>query len=117
MTNDDIINKVKDEVLETYPQNGINIVIPAQNNYAFQLTSSSNEIQSFNNNGDSDSGMSMFNLKNCENLLKTEYNIPDNTSLVILKYEKVTGIASEKSIQYEIYNPLNNYQKLDLSIC
>jgi hypothetical protein len=117
MTNDDIINKVKDEVLETYPQNGINIVIPAQNNYAFQLTSSSNEIQSFNNNGDSDSRMSMINLKNCESLLKQENHIPDNTSLVILKYEKITGTASEKSIQYEIYNPLNNYQKLDLSIC
>ena len=56
MTNDDIINKVKGEVLETYPQNGKNIVIPAQNNYAFQLTSSSNEIKSVNNNGDNDMG-------------------------------------------------------------
>ena len=37
MTNDDIIDKVKGEVLETYPQDGINIVIPAQKNYSFSV--------------------------------------------------------------------------------
>ena len=66
---------------------------------------------------DNDMRMSLINLKNCESILKRENNIPDNTSLVILKYEKLTGVGSEKSIQYEIYNPLNNYQKLDLSAC
>ena len=115
MTSNDIANKVKNEVLETYPQDGINIVIPAKDNYAFQLTSSSNELNA-HNNGQEDSQMSVINLKDCESLLKTTNNIPQNSSLVILKYEKLTGVGSEKSIQYEIYNP-NNFQKLDLSIC
>ena len=115
MTSNDIANKVKNEVLETYPQNGINIVIPAKDNYAFQLTSSSNELNA-HNNGQEDSQMSVINLKDCESLLKATNNIPQNSSLVILKYEKLTGVGSEKSIQYEIYNP-NNFQKLDLSIC
>ena len=116
MTSSDIANKVKNEVLETYPQDGINIVIPANDNYAFQLTSTSNELEAFGNNMQNDNGLSIINLNHCEQLLKQENNIPDNSSLIVLKYEKITGIASEKSIQYEIYNP-SNFQKLDLSIC
>ena len=116
MTNNDIIDKVKNEVLETYPQDGINIVIPSKDNYAFQLTSSSNEINNFYTQDLNNNQMSIFNLSNCETLLKSHYNISNNSSLIILKYEKITGIGSEKSIQYEIYNP-NNYQKLDLTIC
>jgi hypothetical protein len=95
MTSDDIANKVKGEVLDTYPQDGINIVIPAPDNYAFQLTSSSNELNA-HNNGQEDSQMSVINLKDCESLLKTTNNIPQNSSLVILKYEKLTGVGSEK---------------------
>ena len=114
MTNEDIINKVKDEVLDTYPQDGINIVIPAQDNYAFQLTSTSNELRALANN--EDNHMSIINLNNCENLLKQTNDMSDNSTLIILKYEKLTGIGSEKSIQYEIYNP-NIFSKLDLSIC
>ena len=71
MTNDDIIDKVKGEVLETYPQDGINIVIPAQKNYSFQLTSTSNEMKSFNNyelTGNANR-MSIINLDECESLL------------------------------------------------
>ena len=116
MTNNDIANKVKNEVLETYPQDGINIIIPAQDNYAFQLTSSSNELKALNNNEANNKEMSIINLSNCESLLRQHYNISDNSSLIFLKYEKITGIGIEKSIQYEIYNP-NTFQKLDLSIC
>ena len=34
----------------------------------------------------------------------------------IIKTKKLTGIGSEKSIQYEVYHPYT-YQKLNLSIC
>ena len=60
--------------------------------------------------------MSIIDLNECETLLKQTYDIPDNYSLIILKYEKLTGNASEKSIQYEIYSPIN-YTLLNLSIC
>ena len=114
MTSDDIANKVKGEVLDTYPQDGINIVIPAPDNYAFQLTSSSNELDALQNANSS--GLSIINLKECETLLKQQYNISENLTLIILKYEKLTGIGAEKSIQYEIYNPLD-FKPLNLSIC
>jgi len=114
MTSKDIASKVKDEVLDTYPQDGINIVIPAPDNYAFQLTSTSNELQALNQ--DNNDGMSIINLNDCERLLKQHYNISENATLIILKYEKMTGVGSEKSIQYEIYNP-NDFKILNLYIC
>ena len=114
MTSNDIASKVKNEVLDTYPQDGINIVIPAPDNYGFQLTSTSNELQALNQ--ENDNRMSVINLNDCERLLKEHYNISENATLIILKYEKLTGIGSEKSIQYEIYNP-NNFELLNLSIC
>jgi len=116
MTSNDIASKVKNEVLDTYPQDGVNIVIPAPDNYAFQLTSTSNEMRTFQANELlEDNRMSVINLNDCERLLKEQNNIPENASLIILKYEKLTGIGSEKSIQYEVYSP--DYKQLDLSIC
>ena len=55
-------------------------------------------------------------LNDCETLLKQTYDIPDNYSLIILKYEKLTGVGSNKSIQYEVYSPIN-FTLLNLSIC
>ena len=116
MTKNDIESKVKNEVLDTYPQDGKNIVIPAPDNYAFQLTSTSNEMRTSQTNQLlEDNKMSVINLNDCERLLKEQNNITENESLIILKYEKLTGIASEKSIQYEVYSP--DYKQLDLSIC
>ena len=60
--------------------------------------------------------MSIINLKECETLLKTTYNIDPNDPLIILKLEKITKVAKEKDVQYEIYDP-RTFEKLDLSIC
>ena len=49
MTSNDIESKVKNEVLDTYPQDGISITIPTQDNFAFQLTSASNELTKIQN--------------------------------------------------------------------
>jgi hypothetical protein len=114
MTSNDIETKVKNEVLDTYPEDGISIVIPAEDSFAFQLTNTNNEITNFEDSNDN--GMSIFNFYKCENILKQHYNIPQNSSLIILKYEKLTGVGSEKSIQYEVYNPIS-YEKLNLSPC
>jgi hypothetical protein len=116
MTSNDIATKVKNEVLETYPKNGTNIVIPAPDNYSFQLTSTSNEMRFFRGYNLADNNhMSIINLGDCETLLKQSNHIPPDSSLIMLKYEKQTGVASKKSIQYEVYGP--NGKKLNLSIC
>ena len=119
MTSSEIINILKNEVLETYPSYGINIVIPSQSNnsnYLFQITTTENELQTLQNLTLNEFGMSIINLKECESLLKEVYPISEDTPLIILKNEKSTNVASEKKVQYEIYNPIT-YEKLDLSIC
>ena len=75
MTYSEIIDKLKIEVLDTYPTDGINIVIPASSNYSFQLTSSSNEIKTIKGELINDNDMSMIDLKDCESLLKKAFKI------------------------------------------
>ena len=116
MTYSQIINKLKFEVLDTYPTDGINIVIPAYSNYSFQLTSSSNEIKTLKGLLKNENDMSMIDLKDCESKLKKAYNISENDPLIILKFEKNTSVASEKNVQYEVYNPYT-FEKLNLDIC
>ena len=58
----------------------------------------------------------MIDLGACERLLKDENDIDPDINLIFLKFEKLTNKASEKNVQYEVYNPINNKQ-LNLSIC
>ena len=58
----------------------------------------------------------MIDLADCEKLLKQEYSINENESLIILKMEKYTNITSEKNIQYQVYEPYNK-TLLNISIC
>ena len=116
MTYNEILTKIKNQVLETYPPNGINIVLPSITDYAIQLTSSDNELRTLNGQLLNEYDMSIINLKECESLLKSTYGINSNEPLIILKLEKLTKVAKEKDVQYEIYNP-NTFEKLDLSIC
>ena len=116
MTISEILNKVKNEVIETYPTNGISIIIPAESNYTLQLTNTNNELLTLNGSLLNDNAMSMVNLKGCESLLKESNNIPKEDPLIILKYEKSTNFAFEKNVQYEIYNPIT-FDKLNLDIC
>ena len=53
---------------------------------------------------------------NCETKLQKEYNLNDELPLIYLKQENINGKASEKNIQFEIYEPYN-FTKLNLSIC
>ena len=59
---------------------------------------------------------SIIDLGKCGKLLKEHYNINENTSLILMKYERLGNISSERSLQYEVYEP-HNKTKLNLSIC
>ena len=52
----------------------------------------------------------------CENVLKKQYQINENSSLLIIKYEKVINDSFERYVQYEVYEPYHK-NKLNLSIC
>ena len=110
LTNFGILNKLKDEMLRTYPQNGINVQIGALNGYAFQLSNSLSQLAS------NDNTFSNIDLGECESLIKRENNLPQNISLIFFKFENIASSKEEWDIQYEIYNPLT-YEKLNLSVC
>ena len=91
-------------------------MIEGKENYVFQLTTSENEIDTFNGDYENSYNLSIIDLNKCEELLKSTNNIDENLSLIFLKFEKLTGVAAEKNVQYEVYEPINK-TKLDLSIC
>ena len=109
-----IYNLIKENILQNYT--GENVVIEAEDDYVFQLTSSINEKDAKDGKGSNNYNLSMIDLGDCEEKLKRENGIKEEDSLIIYKLEKVGTIASQKNIQYEVYNP-DNLQKLDLSIC
>ena len=73
-------------------------------------------MDSLNGNDKNEYNLSIIDLGKCEKLLKEENGIAEETELIIFKFEKLSAQASEKNVQYEIYNP-NTKEQLDLSIC
>ena len=110
MNNTGIFNKLIEEMLRTYPPDGINVEINALNGYAFQLSNTLSQLAS----GDSD--FSNIDLGECETLIKETYHIPNDVSLIFFKFENIANTSVERDIQYNVYNPLN-YEILNLSIC
>ena len=89
-------------------------MVKGDDNHIFQITTLENELSSLNGNGSSN--ISIIDLGDCGDLLKAHYNISEDQNLIFLKYEKITEIASDRNIQYEIYHPVYKY-KLNISIC
>jgi len=116
LNNTEIYNKIKQEILQNYPSDGVSIVIEGEDNYVFQITNGGNEQDSLNGESDNEYNLSIIDLGKCEELLREEYGIDNETELIILKFEKISSKASEKNVQYEIYDPINKTQ-LNLSIC
>ena len=113
---EEIYDIIKNEIIQNYPENGESVVIETEDNYVFQITTGSNEINSINGNYNNEYNLSMIDLGDCESLLKQRYFLDESVNLIIFKYEKVTNVASEKNIQYEVYEPFNK-TKLNLSVC
>ena len=95
-------------------ENGI--IIQGKNNFSYQITNSKNDLEILNNINNKSNKFSIIDLGKCEELLKNHYHIDEQDSLLIIKYEKITNISSEKTLQYEIYEPYTK-KKLNLSIC
>ena len=81
-----------------------------ENNIIYLLTSSYNQNNNLNNN------ISTINLSECENELKRNYKINNNTTLLILKIDIFEDGLLIPIIEYEVFN-LETKEKLDLNIC
>ena len=56
-------------------------------------------------------------LGDCENKLREYYNIPDEVDLTLIKIDYRRNDSKLNNVQYEVFNPKNRSEKLDLSIC
>ena len=116
-TNLMILNKLIPGLINTYPKSeGLSLVIRGQENITFHLTTDKNEKNLIFNNETNTEGLSVLDLKECENILRKENLINPNDTLIIFKIEKETNNVQEKRVQYEIYHP-NTKNKINLSNC
>ena len=110
LDNSQILEKLKREMLRTYPNNGITVEIAALEGYAFQLSNSLSQLAS------RDSAFSKIDLGECERNIKEHYGLAPDISLIFFKFENIGDPNNERKIQYQVYNPFN-YDELNISIC
>jgi len=85
-------------------------VIKTANDTQYQITST------FNQNNKNHQNISSIKLGQCENVLKEEYDISQNKTLIIFKTEKYIEGLLIPLIDYDIFNPETN-EKMDLNYC
>ena len=111
MSNDqvgEIFNSFKETVL-TKDYNGENTVVETEN-VVLQISTLKDQKNSINPN------VSSIDLGECENILKSKYNISSQDSLIVLKTDIKSPDLSSTYVQYEIYNP-NTLEPLDMNYC
>ena len=92
------------------------LIIERPNDSMYQITNSKIEVQLLKNLSNNINNMSIIDLGECETLLKSHYHINENDSLIFIKNEYKTNKASEKKVNFDVYEPYNK-TKLNLSIC
>ena len=114
--NSDIYNFIIENILPSYSSNSDKSQIFVINDTIYHITSVKNELELLKGNITDNYSLSIIDLGECDNILKEEYNISLNDSLIYLKKQKYTKKASENNIQYEVFEPYNK-NKLNLSVC
>ena len=118
IANEEMHQLIKGNILNKYNiSNGEEMVYPTEDNFFFQLTNTKKELELLEGkNNNNTNKFSIVDLEQCGSLLKEHYQINENISLILLKYERISNISSQRSIQYEVYEPYNK-TKLNLTIC
>ena len=114
--NEEIYQEIKEIINNYIAEEGEDITIEAKDNFFYKITTSDKEMNDIEGINQNTIPMTKIDLGECENLLKDYYLKNRNVSLIIVKFEKITNISSERILQYEVYEPFNK-TKLDLSIC
>ena len=110
-----LYNLFKNYIIDEYTGTD-NLILESDSDYIFQLTNSLNEKNTKNGKNSNNYNLSMIDLQECEDTLKEVNHIDKNLPLIIYKLERIGTVASQKNIQYEIYNP-ETKEILDLSVC
>ena len=115
--NEIIYEEIINSILYNFSQsNDEELIIEGEGGFSFYLSNLNNNLDFIDENSYKSNKFSKIHIgQQCENKLKQHYDI-ENISLILLEYEKISDISSERSIQYEIFESLN-FTKLDLSLC
>ena len=112
-----ILDIIKENIQSLINQEtGKSQVIKGENEVIFQITNAKNEKELLKGESLNNQNLTIIDLGECETKLKKEYHINESDSLIYLKKEKNNTKASEKDIQYEVFEPYN-FIKLNMSIC
>ena len=117
--NNEILNFIIDNILQSFSQEkGFDQFIEGFENIIYQITTTENQLDLLKDKSKNKNKVSLIDLGDCEDKLREEYHINKSDSLIIIKYENVSNNlkASEKNIQYDVFEPYNK-TKLNLSIC
>ena len=115
---DNIINNIKNDITNGSLNSLISNIIEGEkkdliikdDNINYQITSS------YNQNNNKYTNSSTLILGECEDILKREYKIKNNQTLIIFKIDYFQPYSLIPIIGYEIYHPVSK-KKLDLSPC
>ena len=111
LTDMQILEKVKADILSTYPRSkGKTLVFEDPEEFFIVMSQSMKEL---NNNN---KRVSFIDLGDCETEILKHYGLTEEDSLIIIQTEKKTNITSEKDVQFELYHPIT-HEKIDLSLC
>ena len=115
--NTDVRQLIFESIFSDYKSNeGKNIVFKGAENTVYQVTSPKNELEMLKNRNNNIHNLSIIDLGECETILKKTYHVHENDSLIFIKSETITDKASQRTIDYEVYEPYNK-TKLNLSVC
>ncbi len=111
---EDILNNI---ILSAYTaEEGKSLVIQRPDEVVYHVTNSKNELKLLKNLSNNINNISIIDLGDCEAILRKEYHINENDSLIFIKNEYKSTKVSEKKVEFEVYEPYNK-TKLNLSIC
>ena len=106
----DITGKSLDKLISNVLEGDKKDLIIEDDNLVYQITSTSNQ------NNNAYSNISKIILGECENILRSAYNISSNLPLLIFKIDYFQQYYSNPIIGYEIFHPISK-QKLNISLC
>ena len=105
-----IINGNLDDFITDIIEKGKEDLIIKENNIIYQITST------YNQKNNEYTNISIIDLGLCENKLKLDYNISNNTELLILKTDIYEEELSNNKIEYEVFN-IETKEQLNLKKC
>ena len=117
--NSEIYNIIENQLIYEYSkENKKSQIIKGVNDIIFQITTDKNELELIMGNISliDNYNLSIIDLGECEIILRDEYNISDEDSLIYVKQQKLEIKSSQQDIKFEVFEPYNK-TKLNLSLC